>query len=327
MQTFFSSQEGRWRLVGALAIVYIVWGTTYYALGVAMRSLPPVLMNGVRFLAAGAVMLTLAQWRGQAWPSARQWAGCAWIGALMAFAAMALVVLAQHQGIGSGLMATVVTTMPMWLALWTRLGGERVPGTSWVGLALGALGAGLLALEGDFGATPLGALLAFAAPLCWSVGSYASRRLTLPAPAMAAGAQWAIGGAIGVLVAWVAEPGARSVDWAAVTPASWLAWAYLVVMGTLVTLNCYLWLLQRTTVALAGSYSFVNPLVALAVGVWLGGERLTGWVFVAMPLILAGLALIMYGPALVGVHHGLRRWRQRFRGRPQPAGASGSSAP
>ncbi|MCX7662279.1 MAG: EamA family transporter [Tepidimonas fonticaldi] len=325
MQTFSSPAVGRWRLLAALSIVYIVWGTTYYALGVAMRTLPPVLMNGARFLIAGAVMLALAQWRGQAWPTRREWAGCALIGTLMAFAAMALVVLAQHQGIGSGLMATVVTTMPMWLALWTRLGGERVPGTSWAGLALGAVGAGLLALEGDFGATPLGALFAFAAPLCWSIGSYASRRLALPAPAMASGAQWLIGGAVGVAVAWLAEPGARSVDWSAVTPASWLAWGYLVVMGTLVTLNCYLWLLHHTSVALAGSYSFVNPLVALAIGVGLGGERVTGWVFVAMPLILGGLALIAYGPALLAV---LRRAVLSVAaGRLQPAGSSGSSAP
>jgi len=102
----------------------------------------------------------------------------------MAFAAMALVVLAQQAGIGSGLMATVVTTMPMWLALWSRWGGERVPFTSWIGLALGVVGALLLALEGDFSATWLGALLAFGAPLAWSVGSYASRKLSLPAPAI-----------------------------------------------------------------------------------------------------------------------------------------------
>lgn len=324
MQTLFSSDAARWRLVTALAIVYVVWGTTYYALGVAMRSLPPVLMNGARFLVAGALMVGLAQWRGQAWPTARQWAGCALIGGLMAFAAMALVVLAQHQGIGSGLMATVVTTMPMWLALWTRLGGERVAATSWLGLALGAVGAGLLALEGDFSATPIGALFAFAAPLCWSVGSYASRRLALPAPTMAAGAQWLIGGALGVGVAWLFEPGARSVDWAGVSTTSWLAWGYLVVCGTLITLNSYLWLLQNTSVALAGSYSFVNPLVALAVGVGLGGERLTGWVFVAMPLILTGLALIAYGHPLVTA---LQRGLQGLRWRLQPAGASGSSAP
>lgn len=154
MQTFSTAALARWRLVGALAIVYVVWGTTYYALGVAMRTLPPVLMNGARFLVAGAVMLLLAQWRGQAWPTRRQWWGCALIGTLMTFAAMALVVLAQRLGIGSGLMATVVTTMPMWLALWTRLGGERLTGWVFVamplilaGLALIAYGPVLLAWE------------------------------------------------------------------------------------------------------------------------------------------------------------------------------------
>ncbi|MES2842679.1 MAG: EamA family transporter [Pseudomonadota bacterium] len=283
------------RLYGALLIVYIVWGTTYFALDVAMQSLPPVLMNGARFVIAGAVMLAIARWRGLPWPTASQWRSSALIGALMAFAAMALVVLAQRLGIGSGLMATVVTTMPMWLALWTRWGGERVPLTSWIGLALGALGALVLAMEGDFSATPLGALLAFGAPLCWSLGSYASRKLVLPAPAMASGAQWLIGGLLGVVVAAMFEPGARQFEWAQVSTASALAWVYLVVMGTLVTLNAYLWLLKNTTAALAGSYSFVNPVVALCVGVLLGGEQLTGWVFVAMPLILLALALILYG--------------------------------
>lgn len=283
------------RLYGALLIVYIVWGTTYFALDLAMQSLPPVLMNGARFVLAGVVMLAIARWQGLAWPTPAQWSSSALIGSLMAFAAMALVVLAQRLGIGSGLMATVVTTMPMWLALWTRWGGERVPVTSWIGLGLGALGALVLALEGDFSTTPLGALLAFGAPLCWSLGSYASRRLALPAPAMASGAQWFIGGLLGVVMAALFEPGAREFAWTQVSATSAMAWLYLVVMGTLVTLNVYLWLLQNTTAALAGSYSFVNPVVALGVGVMLGGEQLTGWVFVAMPLILLALALILYG--------------------------------
>lgn len=289
------------RLAAALLTVYIVWGTTYYALGVAMQSMPPVLMNGARFLLAGGLMLAWARWQGLPWPSATQWRHSALVGSLMAFAAMALVVLAQKLGIGSGLMATVVTTMPMWLALWTRWGGERVPLSSWAGLVLGALGAGVLALEGDFSATLLGTLCAFGAPLCWSLGSYASRRLDLPAPAMASGAQWLTGGLLGVAVAWLLEPGARSVPWGGITTASWLAWVYLVVMGTLLTLNAYLWLLQNTSAALAGSYSFVNPLVALWVGVVLGGERLTGWVFVAMPLILLALGLILYGRQVVAL--------------------------
>lgn len=283
------------RLAGALLIVYLVWGTTYFAISVAVQSLPPLLMNGARFVLAGVVMLAYARWQGQAWPTAAQWRGSALIGSLMAFVAMALVVLAQRLGIGSGLMATVVTTMPMWLALWTRWGGEPVPLTSWIGLVLGATGALVLALEGDFSATLLGTLCAFGAPLAWSLGSYASRKMALPAPAMASGAQWLLGGLLGLGVAALWEPGAQQFQWSQVTAASGAAWLYLVVMGTLVTLNAYLWLLKNSSAALAGSYSFVNPVVALCVGVLLGGEQLTGWVFVAMPLILAALALILYG--------------------------------
>ncbi len=294
------------RLAGAMMIVYLVWGTTYFVLDVAMQSMPPVLMNGARFVTAGVVMLAVAKWQGLSWPSAQQWRHCALIGTLMAFGAMGLVVLAQKMGIGSGLVATVVTTMPMWLALWTRWGGEPVPMTSWLGLMLGAVGAVVLALEGDFSTTLLGTLCAFGAPLCWSLGSYASRKLTLPAPAMASGAQWLIGGCVGVVVALTLEPGSAQFDLRTVTPISWLAWLYLVIMGTLVTLNAYLWLLKNTTAAVAGSYSFVNPVVALCLGVVLGGERVTGWVYVAMPLILLALALILYGSVLT--RYLKRRW-------------------
>lgn len=314
----FSPQGQSWRLTLALLIVYLVWGTTYYALAVAMQTLPPVLMNGMRFVAAGLAMLAIARWQGLAWPTAAQWRASALIGGLMAFAAMALVVLAQKAGIGSGLMATVVTTMPMWLALWTRWGGERVPLTSWLGLVLGAAGAMLLALEGDFSTTLLGTLCAFGAPLAWSLGSYASRKLVLPPPAMASAAQWLLGGLMCTLAALLFEPDARAFQWAQVSVASALAWLYLVVMGTMVTLNAYLWLLKNTSAALAGSYSFVNPVVALAVGVWLGGERLTGWVFIALPLIGVALALILYGRPVMDAATTL--WRRLSAGRRATSG-------
>lgn len=298
MPIFFNltgAQQARARLVGALLIVYIVWGTTYHALNLAMQTLPPLMMNGARFVVAGAVMLAIARWQRLPWPSAAQWRHSALIGGLMVAGAMGLVVMAQKMGIGSGLMATVVTTMPMWLALWTRWGGERVPATSWLGLALGVLGAAVLALERDFSTTGLGALLAFGAPLCWSIGSYASRKLALPAPAMASAAQWLLGGLMGMAAAAVLEPAALSWSPSQLSLVSALAWLYLVVMGTLVTLNAYLWLLQNAPPALAGSYSFVNPVVALWVGVALGGEVLSGQVFVALPLILLALGCIVYG--------------------------------
>ena len=294
-----------WAVAVALLLVYVVWGTTYFAIGVALTSMPPLWMNAIRFLGAGGVMLLIALWQGHALPTAAQWRHAAVVGGCMVFLAMNLVGFAQKLGIGSGLMATVVTTMPMWLALWSRWGGERVPLTRWMGLALGVVGALLLALEGDFSATWLGALLAFGAPLAWSLGSYASRKLSQPAAAMAAAAQWLTGGAMVLVVALWCEPVSALGQ---VSARSWAAWIYLLVFGTLVALNAYLWLLQNTSAALAGSYSFVNPAVALLVGVALGGERLTGWVFAALPLIGVALAFILYGQAL-------RDWLSRARRR------------
>ena len=125
---------------------------------------------------------------------------------------------------------------------------------------------------------------------------------------MASAAQWLLGGLLCTLAALLFEPGARGFQWAQVSVASALAWLYLVVMGTMVTLNAYLWLLKNTSAALAGSYSFVNPVVALAVGVGFGDERLTGWVFVALPLIGAALALILYGRPVVDAAGAL--WRR-----------------
>lgn len=280
----------------ALALVYVVWGTTYFALSLGVKAMPPITMNASRFLLAGVLMIAWARWQGLAWPTPEQWRNTAVVGVLMVFCAMNLVTFAQKLGIGSGVMATVITTMPMWLALWTQLGGERVPKSSWAGLALGVTGAALLAQEGDFSVTAIGALCAFGGPFCWSLGSYASRRLSMPATAMASGAQWLIGGVAGSLLAFAVEQPTAMLN---APIGAWAAWVYLLVFGTMMALTAYLWLLQHASPAVAGSYAFVNPTVALALGVVIGGEHVTGWVWLALPLIFAALALIMYGPALV----------------------------
>lgn len=303
-----SSSSRKGPLVVALLLVYVVWGTTYFGLAVALKTMPPLFMNASRFLLAGCLMLLLARRQGVAWPTAAQWRQSALIGCLMVFVAMNLVGFAQKMGIGSGLMATVVATMPMWLTLWTRLGGARVPVTSWVALGLGVAGAGLLALEGDFSATWLGGLLAFGAPLAWSLGSYLSKHADLPQGPMAPATQWLCGGVLGAVTSLALEPVSA---WSHISTTSWLAWLYLVVMGTLVALNAYLWLLQNTTATLAGSYSFVNPAVALLVGVALGGEQLTGWVYLALPLIVAALVLLLFGPQWVASLRRLKRSTQQ----------------
>lgn len=284
-----------WKVALALALVYVVWGTTYLAIHIALADMPALTMNGLRFCLAGGVMLMLARWQGSAWPTRHEALCAALAGLLMAFGAMSLVVLAQQQGVGSGLMATVVTTMPMWLALWTIAGGERVPRSSWLGLVLGVGGAALLSLEKDFGASPMGMAFAFGAPLCWSVGSWVARRWPQPDSLMAPAIQWLAGGVAGTALALSVEPVGQMLH---ASPGAWLAWAYLVVGGTLVALNAYLWLLKHTPAALAGSYAFVNPAVALLMGLTLGGEQVSGWVFVALPLMLAALTCIVYGPQL-----------------------------
>ncbi len=285
-----------WKIATALLMVYIIWGTTYFFITVGLQSMPPLMMNASRFVCAGLLMLAIARWQGMAMPTTMQWRNAGIVGVLMVFCAMTLITFAQKMGIGSGLMATVVTTMPMWLALWTRLGGEKVALTSWVGLAFGVAGAFALAMERDFSSSWMGALFAFAAPLCWSVGSFASRKLDLPPPAMASAAQWLVGGAVGVVVALIFEPAGAMLN---ASGEAWLAWAYLLVFGTLVALNAYLWLLANVNAALAGSYSFLNPAVALLVGVAFGGEHLTGWVFIALPLIFLALGFILYGEAFL----------------------------
>ncbi len=279
----------------ALALVYIVWGTTYLVLKWGAAAMPPFLLNGSRFVVAGLLMIAFAKFQKHPWPSFKVARNAGFVGLMMVSCAMSLITIAHKLGIGSALMATVVTTMPMWLALWTRLGGEHVPVTSWIGLALGGCGAALLTMEGDVSLTPIGAVCAFAGPFCWSIGSYASRKLEQPSGVMAAGFQWLIGGTLALAVGLVFE---KPQDLFSANVQAWAAWGYLVVFGTLIALNAYLWLLQRVSPALAGSYSFVNPAVALLVGVWIGAEQLTGWIYLAFPLVLAALILILYGPIL-----------------------------
>ena len=139
MPTFFRAQAQSSRglaVAVALLLIYVVWGTTYFAIGIAVQTMPPLLMNALRFLCAGGVMLLVALWQGHALPTALQWRNAAVVGGCMVFLAMNLTGFAQKLGIGSGLMATVVTTMPMWLALWSRWGGVPSAPCCWLSRAI-----------------------------------------------------------------------------------------------------------------------------------------------------------------------------------------------
>lgn len=201
---------------------------------------------------------------------------------------MGMVALGESLGVASGLAATIIATMPLWLALFGRLWGEKTRGLEWLGMALGFVGVALLMLEGNLRSNLVGTLLIFLAPVCWAFGSAWSRHMTLPKGMMGSAAEMLTGG--GVLVVMGTLLGERFTQLP--SPGSLAAWAYLVVFGSVVGYSAYMFLLSRVRPALAGSYAYVNPVVAVLLGVALAAEPITLVTVLALPVILLGVGLV-----------------------------------
>ena len=277
----------------ALVVLYIVWGSTYYAMRLALSGLPPFLMGSLRFVLAGAVLLGVLRARGAAWPTRREWGSAALVGTLLLALGNGLVGIAEDAGIGSGVAATVLATMPLWAVLFGVLFGERPSRGELLGLVVGFSGVVVLRWGGALTA-PLGGIVAIAcAPAAWALGSVSSRRLPLPKGLMATAAQMLTGGAVmGVLGL---AHGERIHAWP--QPSALWAWLYLVVLGSLVAFSAYGYLLRTVRPALATSYAYVNPVVALAIGAVLGNEPFgathaiaCGWTLVGVGIVAASRA-------------------------------------
>ena len=286
----------------ALVAVYVIWGSTYLALRFGLEGFPPFLLNAIRFLVAGGLLYTVLRLRGTPPPTRRHWWNGARVGVLMLVGGVGLVTLAEDFGVGSGVAATAVAVIPLWAALVSGLFGRWPARLEWGGLVIGFVGVAVLAQEGDFGANPGGMILVAIAPIFWAFGSVWGSRLELPRPAMATATQLLAGGA--VLAVFGPLRGERILE---VPPASaWLALGYLIVFGSIVAFSAYVYLLRTVRPALATSYAYANPVVAVGLGVTLGAEVLTGPALVALPLILAGVGLVASKPRA-------RRGRERLR--------------
>lgn len=277
----------RWILL-ALLVVYLIWGTTYLAIRVALESFPPYLLMGIRFLIAGGVLFGFLRLRGAALPTARQWRSAALVGTLLLVGGMGSVAIAE-QSISSGLAATLIATTPVWALLFGLLWRKFPTRREWFGVSLGLIGVVVLSFEGNLQANPLGIALILFATVSWSFGSVLMPHLDMPKGAMGSAAEMLCGGAILCVLAVLT--GQRITQ--AITLDATLALVYLITFGSLATLTAYSYLLRTVSPALATSYAFVNPAIALLLGAALGGEILTGSVFIALPIILAGLALVM----------------------------------
>jgi drug/metabolite transporter (DMT)-like permease len=285
------------RVVGALAAVYLIWGSTFLAIKVAVATMPPFLMMAVRFLVAGGILYLWAVRRGDRQgdrPSLAQWRHAVLTGGMLLVGGTGLVSLAQTR-IDSGTAALLTSTVPLWLALFGRTFlGERLSSRAWLGLLVGLVGVGLLvdpSAGGDVGALSLVVLGAIG----WAAGSLRSRVAPSPVRPLVAASMEMLGAALVFLVVGVVFGEVARVDLAAIDGASVLALAYLTTAGSIVAFTAYSWLLRNAPTSLVGTHAYVNPVVAVGLGWAFAGEIVTGRTLVAGAVILGSVVLLITG--------------------------------
>jgi drug/metabolite transporter (DMT)-like permease len=282
-------------LVGAFLALYLIWGSTYFVIKVGVQSWPPMLLAGLRFVIAGSLMFAWLRWRGVPVPTAKEWRSCAIVGFLLLSCGNGGVTLAEHLGVASAVAALAIATVPLFALLFGLIWNQRTTGLEWGGILLGLIGIGLLNLGHNLQASPLGAVLVLLAAASWALGSMWSRHLNLPGGAMASSAQMLAGGV--VLLFGSAASGERMQQMPDL--AGWFALAYLTLLGSIVAFSAYLYLLKHVRPAAATSYAYVNPVVAVLLGITFADERIGTVEWLAMTVIVSAVVLI-----------GLPQWRR-----------------
>lgn len=282
------------KLVLAFSAVYLIWGSTYLAIQIAIKTLPPLLMAGFRFLIAGGVLYAIARRNAPA-PTASQWRKAAIVGGLLLLGGNGLVCFGQ-QHVPSGLAALLVSSLPLWMAMLNRqfFGGPKPAIRTVLSIATGLVGVSLLLGGSSLFASPdkfVYALAILAAPISWACGSLLSRQGGLPtSPWLSTAMQMLCGGVMLFTVALViGEPSRIAPHDISVN--SVLALAYLIVFGSLIAFTAFVWLLQNTEPDRVATYAFVNPLVAVLLGWMLAGEELVPAQMLGMLLVIGAVAV------------------------------------
>lgn len=294
-----SAAPSRAALITAFAAIYLIWGSTYLVMKFAVATMPPLLMAGTRYGLAGGLLYGAMRLRGEPAPTLRGWGFAAVIGVcLLGFGNGGTTFGVLY--LPSGTAALLVATVPMFLAVLGWLSGISPRPTKWVTLGLGAGMLGMYLLAAHPTATPvkqpghagLGVFAVLLAALVWSIGSlYAKNHQPAPSPFASGGMQMLCGGGA-MLAVGLLRGEAAGFELAQVTAKSWWAYGYLVTFGSIVAFTAYIWLLRAVAPALAGTYAFVNPVVAVLLGWAFAGESLN-------PQMLGGAALIVVAVVLV----------------------------
>jgi drug/metabolite transporter (DMT)-like permease len=291
----------RWKTLLAFAIIYLVWGSTFLAIRVGVREVPPFLLAGMRFFAAGIVLYAWMRVRGTASPALREWAAAAFLAVLIFVLDYGLLFWAE-QRVPSGIAAVMMATIPAFMALAEilLLRTQRLTLRLGVALAVGIGGVAVLVTRSaGFGGGPIdgsGAIALVVAAVSWSLASALTRKLPLPeSKVMSSGAQMLAGGILLTLTAAILGE-FRGFRPQAVSLGAWLALAYLIVAGSIIGFTAYVWLIHHESPTKVGTYAYVNPVVAVLLGYALGGEALGARTVLGTFLVLVSIVLITTTP-------------------------------
>ncbi|MFM8563496.1 MAG: drug/metabolite exporter YedA [Acidimicrobiia bacterium] len=276
--------------VAALAAVWLIWGSTYLAIKIGLETFPPFFMQGMRFVVASILMLVFLRSRGTPWPSRRQVRNALAIGPLLLIGGLGMVTLAEDRGVDSGLVATIIAIQPMMMALWGGLWSVWPNRVQWLGMILGMSGVVVLVSDDGLSGSTSGIALVLVACVSWSFGSALSRRVDMPSGAMTTALEMASAAVCFVVLS--IGTGER-ID--APSLRSSAALAYLIFFGSIIGFSAFTYLISTVSGPLAMSYAYVNPAIAVLLGVVLSDESVSASLAVALPVILVGVAIVTNG--------------------------------
>ena len=291
-----------WKILLAFAIIYFVWGSTFLAIRVGVREVPPFLLAAMRFLVAGLALYGWVIARGESSPTVRQWASVSLLAILIFVLDYGLLFWAERR-VPSGIAAVMLATIPAFMALSeiVFLRTQRLTFRLALALLIGLGGVGVLMSRSlNFGGAPIdsvGAMALIFASMSWSVASTLARKLPLPpSKVMSSGAQMLAGG-IFLAIAATARGEFRSFHPWTVSREAWLSLLYLIVAGSIIGFTAYVWLLHHESPTRVGTYAYVNPVVAVLVGYFLGGESLGLRTILGTLCVLISVVVITTTPA------------------------------
>ena len=281
-------------LLGALFALYIIWGSTYFVIRIGVESWPPFLMAGTRFLSAGILLTAFLLITGHKLPPLRPMLNAALIGVLLLAVGNGFVTVAEHQNVPSGIAAVFVATVPLFTLCFSHFFCIKTRKLEWMGIAIGLAGIILLNSGGNLSGNPWGALMILIGSMSWAFGSVYGSRIELPTGMMAGAIEMLAAGIVLMIASLLSGERLTTLP----TTEGFLAVGYLALFGSIVAINAYMYLIRNVSPAVATSYAYVNPVVAVLLGTGFGGEYLSSTEWMALGIIILAVVLVTLGKYL-----------------------------